>query len=157
LAASSDKPSTVVANPPNGPTDEEAQIGEWHETLVRVRYSETDKMGVVYYANYLVWFEVGRTELLRNAGWSYREMETERFSLPVLEAHCEYKQPARYDDELDVHATGALLSGVRVEFTYDLIRAADDVALAAARTVHASIDRQGRPCRLPDRIRELFA
>ena len=73
---------------------------------VRVRYAETDTMGVVYYANYLVWFEVARTDLLRHSGWSYREMEVEGFSLPVIEAHCEYKQPARYDDEVEVRSGG---------------------------------------------------
>ena len=62
---------------------------------MRVRYAETDKMGVVYYANYFVWFEVGRTDLLRDTGWSYREMETEGIALPVIEAHCEYRQSAR--------------------------------------------------------------
>jgi len=114
-------------------------------------------MGVVYHANYFVWFEVARTDWLRATGWSYREMEAEGFSLPVLEAQCEYKQPARYDDELDVRATGGLLTGVRVEFVYELVRAADGLELARGRTVHATIDRQGRPCRLPDRVRELFA
>ena len=64
-------------------------------TLVRVRYAETDRMGVVYYANYLIWFEVGRTEWLRETGWSYREMEHEGVALPVIEAHCTYRQPAR--------------------------------------------------------------
>src|SRR5262245_36376771 len=65
-------------------------------TRVRVRYADTDQMGVVYYANYLVWFEVGRTEWLREAGWNYRDMEETGVSLPVIEAHCEYRQPARY-------------------------------------------------------------
>ena len=124
---------------------------------IRVRYAETDAMGVVYYANYLLWFEVGRTDLLRGAGWSYREMEADGYMLPVLEAHCEYRQPARYDDELDVKTTGALVSPVRVKFVYDVVRLADDVQLATGFTVHASIDRGGRPCRLPDRVRELLA
>ena len=74
-------------------------------------------MGVVYYANYFVWFEVGRTDLLRDAGWSYRDMEAERLLLPVIEAHCAYRQSAKYDDELDVRTTGALLSPVRVKFS----------------------------------------
>ena len=124
---------------------------------IRVRYAETDAMGVVYYANYLLWFEVGRTDLLRGAGWSYRELEADGYMLPVLEAHCEYRQPARYDDELDVKTTGALVSPVRVKFVYDVVRLADDVQLATGFTVHASIDRGGRPCRLPDRVRELLA
>ena len=121
-----------------------------------MRYAETDTMGVVYYANYLVWFEVGRTDLLRNAGWTYREMETDGYLLPVLEANCVYRQPARYDDELDVKTTGALLSPVRVKFLYDVVRPADDALLATGYTVHAAIDRGGRPCRLPDRVRELL-
>ena len=83
---------------------------------VRVRYAETDQMGVVYYANYFVWFEVGRTDLLRDAGWSYREMELEGIALPVIEAHCEYRQSARYDDELEIRTTGSQLSPVRVTF-----------------------------------------
>jgi acyl-CoA thioester hydrolase len=124
---------------------------------VRVRYAETDTMGVVYYANYLVWFEVGRTDLLRHAGWSYREMEVEGFSLPVIEAHCEYKQPARYDDELEVRTGGNLISPIRVQFTYEIVRPADEAVLATGHTVHASLDRAGRPRRLPDRIRSILA
>ena len=124
---------------------------------VRVRYAETDQMGVVYHANYFVWFEVGRTDLLRHAGWSYRHMEADGFSLPVVEAHCTYRQPARYDDELDVRTNGVLLSPVRVQFEYELVRPADNVTLASAHTMHAAVDRDGRPCRLPARIRALFA
>ena len=124
---------------------------------VRVRYAETDQMGVVYYANYFVWFEVARTDLLRQAGWTYREMEADGFGLPVIEAHCDYKQPARYDDEIEVRTRGALLSPIRVEFTYDILRIGDSATLAAGRTVHAVLDRAGRPCRLPERVREIFA
>jgi acyl-CoA thioester hydrolase len=124
---------------------------------VRVRYADTDQMGVVYHANYFVWFEVGRTDLLRAAGWTYREMEAEGLSLPVIEAHCDYKQPARYDDELDVRTTGALMSPVRVAFSYEVVRPADGELLAIGRTVHATIDRTGRLCRLPDRVKGLFA
>ena len=123
---------------------------------IRVRYAETDKMGVVYYANYLVWFEVGRTDLLRGSGWSYREMEVEGFSLPVIEAQCSYRQSARYDDDLDIRTTGTLLSRVRVRFNYEVVRAADDAVLAQGYTVHASLDQDGRPRRLPDRIATLF-
>ena len=123
---------------------------------IRVRYAETDQMGVVYHANYFVWFEVGRTGLLRDSGWSYREMEAEGVGLPVIEAHCDYRQPARYDDELDVRTKGTLISQVRVEFTYDIVRVIDGASLATGRTVHAALDREGRPCRLPERIRALF-
>ena len=124
---------------------------------VRVCYAETDQMGVVYYANYFVWFEVGRTDLLRESGWNYREMEMEGYSLPVIEAHCAYRESAKYDDDIDVRTTGAMLSPVRVLFTYEVIRAADTVTLATGTTVHATLDRAGRPCRLPDRVRTLFS
>jgi acyl-CoA thioester hydrolase len=124
---------------------------------LRVRYAETDKMGVVYYANYLVWFEVARADLLRSRGWSYREMEHEGISLPVIEAHCLYRRPARYDDELEIETKGRMLSPVRMEFDYEVRRAADDVVVASGKTVHAALDVEGKPCRLPARIREEFA
>ena len=126
-------------------------------TRVRVRYAETDQMGVVYYANYLVWFEVGRTDLLRSSGWSYREMEAEGFSLPVVEAHCEYRASARYDDDLEIRTTGTLLSPVRLRFDYQVVRVGDQAAaLAAGHTVHAALDASGRPRRLPDRVRSVL-
>lgn len=124
---------------------------------VRVRYAETDAMRVVYYANYLVWFEVGRTDLLRSTGWSYREMEAEGFSLPVIEARCEYRVSAKYDDEIDVRTAGAIVSPVRVQFDYELARLADGVVLATGHTVHAVLDREGRPRRLPERARSMFS
>ena len=124
---------------------------------VRVRYAETDQMGVVYYANYFVWFEVGRTDLLRESGWNYRDMETEGFGLPVIEAHCAYRASAKYDDDIEVRTTGEMLSPVRVKFTYEVVRAADAATLATGSTVHATLDRHGRPCRLPDRVRSVLA
>ena len=126
-------------------------------STLRVRYAETDKMGVVYYANYLVWFEVARADLLRSLGWSYRDMEHAGVSLPVIEAHCEYHRPARYDEELDVRAEGRMLSPVRMEFTYQVIRREDQATVASGRTVHAGVDPAGKPCRLPERIRQAFA
>jgi len=125
-------------------------------SMLRVRYAETDKMGVVYYANYFVWFEVGRADLLRSLGWTYREMELAGVSLPVIEAHCEYHRPARYDDELEVRTEGRMLSPVRMEFNYDVVRRDDRSLAASGRTVHAALDPDGRPCRLPERIREVF-
>jgi len=124
---------------------------------IRVRYAETDKMGVVYYANYFVWFEVGRTDLLRASGWNYREMEVDGFALPVIEAHCTYRESAKYDDEIEVRTSGAMLSPVRVQFTYEVVRLADAATLATGTTVHATLDRNGRPCRLPPRVRTLFS
>ena len=124
---------------------------------LRVRYADTDQMGVVYYANYLVWFEIARTDLLRQAGWTYKEMEADGFSLPVTEAHCEYRQPARYDELIDVEARGALVSPVRVRFDYRVLRSDANVLLAEGHTVHASLDSSGRPRRLPPRARSIFA
>jgi acyl-CoA thioester hydrolase len=124
---------------------------------VRVRYAETDQMGVVYHANYFVWFEVGRTDLLRGTGSTYRDMEADGLSLPVIEARCEYRLPARYDDDLEIHTTGKLISPVRVAFSYEVVRPKDSQTVATGQTVHASLDRSGRPCRLPDRVKDLFA
>jgi len=126
-------------------------------TVVRVRYAETDKMGVVYYANYFEWFEVGRCEAFRAAGFSYRDLETQGLMLPVIEASCQYRQPGRYDDEIAITARGRLMSAARVAFDYDLVRVQDEVCLATGRTVHAVIGAQGRPCRLPAHIRELLS
>ena len=124
---------------------------------VRVRYAETDQMGVVYYSNYFVWFEVGRTDLLRSAGWSYREMETDGYTLPVIDAQCAYRESAKYDDEIEVRTTGSMVSPVRIQFSYEVVRSADQKTLATGSTVHATIDRAGRPCRVPERVRALFS
>ena len=126
-------------------------------TTLRVRYAETDKMGVVYYANFLVWFEVARADLLRGLGWTYREMEAAGVSLPVIEAHCEYQRPARYDDEIEVRTEGRMLSPVRMKFSYRVVRRADQAVAAEGYTVHAAVDAAGRPCRLPQRVKEVFA
>jgi acyl-CoA thioester hydrolase len=125
-------------------------------TTLRVRYAETDKMGVVYYANFLVWFEVARADLLRSLGWTYREMEAAGVSLPVIEAHCEYARPARYDDEIEIRTEGEMVSPVRMRFNYTVFRQADQVVAAHGHTVHAAVDASGRPCRLPARVREVF-
>ena len=122
-----------------------------------MRYAETDQMGVVYYANYFVWFEVGRTDLLRGAGWTYRDMEIDGFALPVIEAHCVYRESAKYDDELEITTKGAAISPVRVQFTYEIIRPADQATIATGATVHATLDRNGRPCRLPERVRSVLS
>jgi acyl-CoA thioester hydrolase len=123
----------------------------------RVRYAETDRMGVAYYANYLVWFEIGRAEWLRAHGFSYRGIEDAGVILPVIEAHCEYRQSLHYDDDLRIETRGTLLSAVRLQFHYDIVRAEDGVVAAAGHTIHASVNRTGRPCRLPDTLRRLFS
>jgi len=124
---------------------------------VRVRYAETDQMGIVYYANYFIWFEVGRTDWLREHGWCYREMEAEGYTLPVIDAQCSYKESARYDDEIDVRTLAALLSPVRIQFQYDVVRACDGAVLATGTTVHATLGRDGRPRRVPERVRTLLS
>ena len=125
-------------------------------TRIRVRYAETDQMHVAYHANYFIWFEVGRTDLLRDLGWSYREMEAAGFGLPVIEARCAYHRPARYDDEIEIRTTGRLVSAVRMAFDYEAVRQGDQVVTASGHTMHAAVTPDGRPCRLPDRVRELF-
>ena len=126
-------------------------------TRVRVRYAETDRMGVVYYANYFVWFEVARADLLRSLGWTYREMEETGVLLPVIEAHCEYKRPAQYDDEVAIETTGIILSPVRIEFQYRVTVAGHTEPSATGRTMHAATTADGRLCRLPARVHEVFA
>lgn len=123
-------------------------------TRLRVRYAETDQMGVVYHANYFIWFEVGRVELLRTLGHSYRDLEAAGINLPVIRAECDYRRPARYDDELEVRTTGRLITALRVEFRYQLVRLGDDTLLATARTEHVPLNRVGRPCRLDLALRE---
>ena len=123
-------------------------------TRLRVRYAETDQMGVVYHANYLVWFEVGRTDLLRAQGWTYRDMEASGVALPVIEVECRYRKPARYDEEMEIRTEGRLISPVRVEFHYELRALGSDDLVATARTAHAAIGRDGRPCRLAERVLE---
>lgn len=125
-------------------------------TRVRVRYADTDQMGVVYYANYLVWFEIGRTEWLRESGWSYRDMEAAGISLPVIEAHCEYRQSARYDDEIEIRTEAQVLTPVRIRFDYEARRTAGETVSAMGYTVHAAIGADGRPRRLPARVLEIL-
>jgi len=124
-------------------------------TRVRVRYAETDRMGVVYYANYFVWFEIGRTDWLRDTGQSYREMEIGGVQLPVIEAHCEYRRPAKYDDDLEIRTRATLLTPVRIRFDYEIIRGDADT-IVSGHTIHAALDARGRPCRLPARVRDML-
>jgi len=124
---------------------------------IRVRYAETDQMGVVYYANYLVWFEVGRSDWLRASGWTYRTMEADGVSLPVIEAHAEYRRAARYDDELEIRTRATLMTPVRVRFDYEVWRDGENAPLATGHTIHAAMDPNGRPCRLPQAVRELLS
>jgi acyl-CoA thioester hydrolase len=121
------------------------------ETPLRVRYAETDKMGVVYHAHYVVWFEVGRTEYCRAAGVPYRAMEEAGVLILVTGLECRYRQPARYDDALVVRASMPELSGRGLTFDYEIVRGEDEV-LADGSTRHVFADRDGRPRRVPDHI-----
>ena len=113
-------------------------------------------MGVVYYGNYLTWFEIGRTDLLRQLGATYRDIERDNVYLPVVEAQCRYLSPARYDDLIDIRTTASRRGKVRVRFDYSLSRADDTKVLAEGSTVHVATNASGRIQRLPERITELF-
>jgi acyl-CoA thioester hydrolase len=128
-----------------------------NETKLRVRYAETDQMGVVYYSNYLVWMEVGRVEYCRAAGFNYRDMEQEDgVLLAVVEAHCRYLHPARYDDEVIV-STRVRKAGPRgVQFGYEMRRAADGRLLATGETKHLFCGRDLKPTKLPARRHAQF-
>jgi acyl-CoA thioester hydrolase len=121
-------------------------------TDVRVRYQETDRMGVVYHANFLVWFEVGRVEYLRALGASYRQLEEEGVYFPVLEVGCKYHRPARFDDLLQVRTRAERIRWARLRFHYQLVRVVDGTLLAEGWTTHAATDDQGSPRRLPEEV-----
>jgi len=130
-------------------------------TEIRVRYAETDQMNVVYYANYLVWFEVGRVELLRKLGFSYRQLEEEHGCiLPVIEATCRYRSPARYDDQILIETRPALLRGPVLKFAYRILRKAEEGAdptlLAEGETVHLIVDAGFKRMPLPAKYRVPF-
>ena len=125
-------------------------------TVVRVRYAETDQMGVAYHANYFAWFEVGRTDWLRHRGLTYKAMEAEGYRLPVIEVQCRYRKPARYDDVLEIRTTSRLLSPTRIAFEYALVRPDDGLVLATAATTHAVINTEGRPVPMPAAVLEML-
>ena len=128
-----------------------------HETRVRVRYAETDQMGVVYYANYLVWMEVGRVEYCRSRGVNYHELEEkEGILLTVAEASCRYKFPARYDQEIIVKTWIASAHPRMVQFQYEMRLAGDGRVLATGETKHIWTGRDMKPVRLPDKYFQIF-
>lgn len=114
----------------------------------RVIYGDTDQMGIVYYANYLRWFEMGRTELLRQIGLPYSAIERKGFFFPVIEVYCRYFTPARFDDEVAVETTLTALTRVTLEFSYGISRKSDGRLLAEGTTRHASVDREGKAIRI---------
>jgi acyl-CoA thioester hydrolase len=136
------------------PPEADALFDEWHETTIRVRYAETDRMGVVYHANYLVWFEIGRTEFCRARGFAYKEMEeNEHAFLVVAESYCRYKAPAQYDDELIVRTHITELRRRSVRFGYEIIRATDGLIIAEGETGHVVTDPTGRVISMPESYR----
>ena len=113
-------------------------------------------MGVAYHGNYFAWFEVGRTDLLRSQGVTYKELEAKDLRLPVIEAKARFVRPALYDDMLDIRTEVTALSGARVTFAYEVRRGGDDI-LATGMTSHAAVDGRGRARRLPEHLRRLLA
>lgn len=129
----------------------EPVFGEWHETLLRVRYAETDKMGIVYYANYLIWFEIGRTEYCRARGFAYRDMEEDDDAfLVVAESYCRYKAPAYYDDELLIRTHITEMRKRSLRFGYEIVRVADGQIIAEGETGHVVTDGDGRVRSFPE-------
>lgn len=136
------------------PTEADALFDDWHETTIRVRYAETDQMGVVYHANYLVWFEIGRTEFCRARGFAYKDMEeNDGAFLVVAESYCRYKAPARYDDGLIVRTHITELRRRSLRFGYEIINATDGRIIAEGETGHVVTDANSRVITLPESYR----
>ena len=125
------------------------------ETSVRVRYAETDQMGIVYYANYLIYFEIGRTEFIRKIWKPYSEIESYGYILPALSAAVQYKGSARYDDLLKIKTVLKKYSRVKLEFNYEITRE-DGRSIATGTTVHCFTDLNGKPRRMMGELWELL-
>lgn len=127
------------------------------ETIVRVRYAETDQMGVVYYANFFVWFEVARVELMRQMGFSYKQMELEDDSYVVVaKASCTYKRPARFDDAIRICTSVTEARRRTITFSYEVFNDVTRELVATGETLHVICDRNGRPKSLPEKYRPYF-
>jgi acyl-CoA thioester hydrolase len=122
-------------------------------STIRVRYAETDQMGIAWHGEYLAWFEVGRTDLLRGCGCTYRDLEAQGLRLPVIEVQARFLRPALYDDVLEIRTRLSDLRKVRVTFAYEVLREGTEGPLATGSTSHAALDREGRPCRIPEDLR----
>jgi len=146
----------ATTNGVNGSFALRSATGAVGETRVRVRYQETDQMGVVYHANYLVWFEVGRVELLRQHGMTYKDVEMEGCGLAVVEATARYKVPARYDDELAIETRVVMARGPVVRFAYRIVRVEDGVLLCEGETVHVVVGRDMKRRKLPKKYEEIL-
>ncbi|MDD3613549.1 MAG: thioesterase family protein [Clostridia bacterium] len=126
------------------------------ESRLRVRYKETDQMGIAHHSNYYQWFEVGRTDLIRDLGMSYRDLEAKGLMLPVLETHCYYKHGALYDDLLLIKSRLAGFNGVRLRVEYQVIREEDGLLLARGSTVHAFTDSSLKPINIKKHNPEIY-
>lgn len=124
-----------------------------HRTTIRARYADTDQMGFVYYARYLEWFEVGRTELLRAMGLPYSEIEAAGIILPVIEVHCTYHRPARYDQIVAIISRVARMPRARIQIDYEIFNENDEL-LASGYTIHSFLGTRGRPVRPPRTLLE---
>ncbi len=120
------------------------------ESQLRVRYAETDQMGVVYHSNFIIWFEVGRVDALRRLGFSYKQLEQQGYHLPVVDVRCRYKAPARYDDVITVRTTIRNVRNSMIHFHYEVLRAEHNELLAEGETVHFVIGNDGNKCPLPE-------
>jgi acyl-CoA thioester hydrolase len=130
---------------------------DFAETTIRVRYAETDQMGVVYYGNYFTWFEVGRVELCRQLGFEYKRMEIEDDSyIVVAEAYCRYKRPAKFDDLLLVRTRVAEAQRRLVRFWYEILDHHSREVIATGETLHVICNRLGQPKSLPEKYRKYF-
>jgi acyl-CoA thioester hydrolase len=132
------------------------QIIHTSETRLRARYSETDKMGVIYYANYLVWMEMGRTDYCKSVGFDYRDMELDGANMAVAEATCRYITPARYDDEILVRTQVERLNRRLITFTYVISNEQTGTVLAEGRTVHIAMGMDGKSMFIPQRYLDLM-
>ncbi len=127
------------------------------ETTIRVRYAETDQMGVVYYGNYFTWFEIGRVELCRQLGFEYKRMEAEDDSfIVVADAHCRYKRSARFDDVIVIRTTVTQSQKRTIRFGYEIVNQASGEVIAIGDTLHVFCDRLGKPKSLPEKYRKFF-
>ncbi len=127
------------------------------ECDIRVKYADTDQMGVVYYSKYLEYFEVGRTELMRAMGIPYRTLESEGVYLPVVECSCSYRRSARYDDLLSVRTVATNVGRASVRMEYEIYRKEDSTLIASGFTRHAVVDSKGRPVSMPEAVRQKLA
>ena len=130
---------------------------DYSEAITRVRYAETDQMGVVHHGNYFTWFEIGRVELCRELGFEYKQMETEDDSfIVVAEARCRYKRPARFDDVLEIRTRVTQSQRRTLRFGYEIFNQATGELIATGETLHVICDSHGRPKSLPEKYRRFF-